>query len=85
MMSVVERAKDYAIKRAIESGDEDTGLSRDDMERAVLTEFKENEIFPKSDTQEDWLQLLDYEPDNVATIKPIGRNRGEEIARRNVI
>ncbi len=34
-------------------------------------EFKENEIFPKTDVQEDWLKLLDYEPENVASVKPI--------------
>jgi proteasome-associated ATPase len=79
LMSVVERAKDYAIRRAIETGDEDTGLTADDMDRAVKTEFKENEIFPKSDTQEDWLKLLDYEPENVVTVRPI---RPEEEARR---
>jgi proteasome-associated ATPase len=79
LMSVVERAKDYAIRRAIESGDEDTGLTPEDMDRAVKTEFKENEIFPKSDTQEDWLKLLDYEPENVVTVRPI---RPEEEGRR---
>jgi proteasome-associated ATPase len=79
LMSVVERAKDYAIRRAIESGDEDTGLTMGDLDRAVKTEFKENEIFPKSDTQEDWLKLLDYEPENVVTVRPI---RPEEDSRR---
>ncbi|HEY3268312.1 MAG TPA: AAA family ATPase [Armatimonadota bacterium] len=79
LMSVVERAKDFAIKRAIESGNPDTGLTMEDMERAAKTEFKENEIFPKSDTQEDWLKLLDYEPDNVVNVRPI---RPESDARR---
>jgi proteasome-associated ATPase len=76
LMSVVERAKDYAIKRAIESGDAGAGVSLDDLQRAVRTEFKENEIFPKSDTQEDWLKLLDYEPENVVSVRPI--QAGEE-------
>lgn len=85
LMSVVERAKDYAIKRAIETGDEDTGLSREDMEQAVTTEFKENEIFPKSDTQEDWLKLLDYEPENVVSVRPIRAETDARRARRAVI
>jgi len=60
-------------------------VSLDDLFAAVSQEYKENEIFPKSDTQEDWLQLLDNEPENVASVKPIGRNRGQEFARKSVI
>ncbi len=41
------------------------------MEQAITQEFKENEIFPKTDNIEDWLKLLDYEPDNVVSLKPI--------------
>jgi proteasome-associated ATPase len=52
---------------------------------AAKQEFKENEIFPKSDTQEDWLQLIDYASDNVASVKPIGQHRGEELSRRSVV
>src|SRR5438270_4854637 len=69
--SVVERAKDLAIRRAIEKQDFDQGVSLDDLQNAVRLEYKENEIFPKSDTQEDWLKLIDYEPENVASLKPI--------------
>lgn len=85
LMSVVERAKDYAIKRAIDNSNPDTGLTQDDLERAVKTEFKENEIFPKSDTQEDWLKLLDYEPENVVNVRPIRTDGGGGRGRRNVI
>lgn len=69
--SIVERAKDYAIKRSIDVKSSSEGVSLDDLKRAVDTEFKENEIFPKTDTLEDWLKLLDYEPENVVTVKPI--------------
>jgi proteasome-associated ATPase len=52
----------------------------------VNTEFKENEIFPKTDTLEDWLKLLDYEPENVVTIKPIRPGQREKYSsRRGVI
>jgi len=70
LASIVERAKDLAIRRAIEEGKE-TGLRIEDLQNAVQMEYKENEIFPKTDIQEDWLKLLDYEPENVASIKPI--------------
>ncbi len=86
IMSIVERAKDYAIKRSIDVKSSNEGVSKDDIERAVNTEFKENEIFPKSDTQEDWLKLLDYEPENVVTVKPIRPGAREKMqARRSVI
>jgi len=70
LMSAVERAKDFAIRRAIEKSREDEGVNLDDMRQAIHDEFKENEIFPKTDHLEDWLKLLDYEPENVVEIKP---------------
>ena len=86
LKSVVDRAKDTAIKRAIASpADQTIGISQEDLVQAVDQEFKENEIFPKSDTTEDWLQLLDLAPENVASVKPIGRNRGEELSRKSVV
>jgi proteasome-associated ATPase len=69
--SVVERAKDFAIHRSIEKQSANEGVTLDDLQKALRVEFKENEIFPKGDSQEDWLKLLDYEQDHVATIKPI--------------
>src|SRR5687767_13938100 len=76
LKSIVDRAKDYAIKRAIADTATETGVTIEDLRAATDAEYKENEIFPKSDTQEDWLQLLDYAPENVASVKPIRRNRG---------
>jgi proteasome-associated ATPase len=83
--SVVERAKDFAIKRSIERQSEHEGITLNDVQRAIKVEYKENEIFPKSDTQEDWLKLLDYEPENVATVKPIRARRQTSATRRNII
>jgi proteasome-associated ATPase len=81
--SVVERAKDFAIRRSIDKRSDLEGLTLDDLQRAVRVEYKENEIFPKGDSLEDWLKLLDYEPENVATIKPVRARRQQN--RRNVI
>jgi proteasome-associated ATPase len=86
IVSVVERAKSYAIKRAIDYKSTNEGISKDDLSRAIATEFKENEIFPKSDTLEDWLKLIDYEPENVVTVKPVRANtREKQASRRGVI
>lgn len=84
LKSIVDRAKDAAIHRAIASS-ADTGVTLADLEEATRAEYRENEIFPKSDTQEDWLQLLDYNGDQVASVKPVGRTRGEDFVRRNVV
>ena len=85
LKSVVDRAKDAAIKRAISDPKHLAGVRLEDLVAAVNQEFKENEIFPKTDTQEDWLQLLDYPTENVASVKPIGRNRGEELSRKAIV
>jgi proteasome-associated ATPase len=83
--SVVERAKDFAIKRAIATEDFDQGVTLEDLQKAIRVEYKENEIFPKTDTQEDWLKLLDYEPENVVTLRPIRQDRGQGPNRRSVV
>lgn len=85
LASIVDRAKDHAIKRAIADPKVETGVTLDDLKEAADQEYKENEIFPKGDTMEDWLQLLDYAPENVASVKPIGRNAGEEYTRKAVV
>jgi proteasome-associated ATPase len=85
LASIVDRAKDHAIKRAIADPKAENGVSLDDLIQAANQEYKENEIFPKSDTMEDWLQLLDYAPENVASVKPIGRSVGEEFTRRAIV
>lgn len=85
LKSIVDRAKDSAIQRAISNSSTVTGVTLADLQGAISAEYKENEIFPKTDTQEDWLQLLDYEGDQVATVKPVGQTRGEEFVRKNVV
>ena len=68
--SVVERVKEMAIKRSIGSG-KDEGINEADLLQALQTEFLENDIFPPSDVTEDWLKLIDYDPENVVKVSPI--------------
>src|SRR6476620_11775582 len=68
--SVVERAKGMAIKRSIASG-KDEGISEVDLQVAYNAEYLENEILPATDITEDWLKLIDYDPDNVVKISPV--------------
>lgn len=85
LKSVVDRAKDTAIRRAIAAPDEPTGLREEDLKEALAAEFRENEIFPKSDTMEDWLKLIDVEPEMVAAVKPIRPEKSSSYAERSVM
>ena len=67
--SIVERAKSLAIKRAIASKQEE-GISEMDLRGSFEAEYLENDIFPPSDITEDWLQLIDYETENVVKVTP---------------
>ncbi len=68
--SIVQRAKEMAIKRAIDAGGEG-GIRQQDLTAAIRAEFRENEVFPPSDAVEDWLKLIDYEPENVVRVAPV--------------
>ncbi len=68
--SIVERAKALAIKRAIAT-QQDEGIRETDLQLAFNAEYAENDIFPASDVTEDWLKLIDYEPENVVKIAPV--------------
>ena len=69
--SIVQRAKEYAIKRAIDNLDQETGISTRDLVDALEAEFRESDIFPSTDSVEDWLKLLDYDAENVVKVSPI--------------
>jgi proteasome-associated ATPase len=68
--SIVERAKEFTIKRAIGSSQEE-GISEADMLLALATEYANNDIFPPTDIVEDWLKLIDYESENVVRVLPV--------------
>ena len=68
--SIVERAKAIAIKRAIGTQQEE-GIRETDLQLAFNAEYAENDIFPATDITEDWLKLIDYDPENVVKISPV--------------
>jgi proteasome-associated ATPase len=68
--SVVERAKELAIKRAINTMQEE-GISESDLLLSLNTEYVENDIFPPTDIVEDWLKLIDYDSENVVKVVPV--------------
>jgi proteasome-associated ATPase len=68
--SIVERTKELAIKRAINSRQEE-GISESDLLLSLNTEYAENDIFPPTDIVEDWLKLIDYDSENVVKVSPV--------------
>src|SRR5213595_278709 len=68
--SIVERAKAMAIKRAIAT-EQEQGIRETDLQLAFNAEYEENDIFPTTDITEDWLKLIDYDPENVVKISPV--------------
>jgi len=75
--SIVDRAKETALKRAIKSKN-DEGVSEEDLLHAIQSEYVENDIFPPTDITEDWLMLLDHDPENVVKVSPIRASRAHE-------
>jgi len=76
--AIVERAKEYAIKRSIEAKQE-SPLSQEDLLNAVEREYRENDLFPPSDITEDWLKLTDFDPGNVvrlSSFRPTEKGQG---------
>ncbi len=83
--SVVDRAKDTAIRRAIADPGTKHGLTAADLEDSLAAEFKENEIFPKTDAVEDWLKLLDIDTEAVVSVKPAVATKGDAFVHKSVI
>ena len=77
--AIVERAKGLAIKRAIATKAE-TMLTRQDLLSALQQEYAENDLFPPTDTTEDWLKLTDFDPDNVVRLGPVRPRIGDTAA-----
>ena len=75
--SIVQRAKESALKRAIQNPEKESGITRADLLDALAAEYQESEIFPPTEATEDWLKLLDYDPANVVKVTPIKAEKQE--------
>src|SRR6266446_7676596 len=75
IQSIVDRAKELTIKRSIESKKEEK-IGEADLLKSLDLEFNENDIFPPTDIVEDWLMLLDYDPENVVKVSPVRPQTG---------
>jgi proteasome-associated ATPase len=77
--AIVERAKEFAIKRSIEAKSE-SPLTVDDLKAALQKEYRENDLFPPSDITEDWLKLTDFDPGNVVRLLPYRQTEKSQAA-----
>jgi proteasome-associated ATPase len=83
LASIVQRAKEKAIDRTIQSG-QPAGLLSQDLFDAVMEEFREGEVLPPDDAAEEWLKLLDHHPEQVVGISSFrrGRQTGERLVNQ---
>jgi proteasome-associated ATPase len=77
LSSIVQRAKEKAIDRTIQSGTS-AGLRTQDLLEAVAEEYREGEMLPPDDAAEEWLKLLDHHPEQVVGISSFRRGRQAE-------
>lgn len=77
LSSIVQRAKEKAIDRIIQSG-RSAGLIAKDLSDSVLEEFREGEMLPPDDAAEEWLKLLDHHPEQVVGVSSFRRGRQTE-------
>ncbi|MDO9118510.1 MAG: AAA family ATPase [Nitrospira sp.] len=77
LSSIVQRAKEKAIDRMIQSG-QSAGLLAKDLSESVLEEFREGEMLPPDDAAEEWLKLLDHHPEQVVGVSSFRRGRQTE-------
>ncbi len=67
---VVARAKKYAIKRTIASGEK--GIKGDDLLKALQDEFKEHEDLPNTTNPDDWAKIAGRKSEKIIHVRTIG-------------
>jgi len=66
---IVSRAKKYAIKRLLATGER--GIRSDDLLRAVRDEFKEHEDLPNTTNPDDWAKIAGKKADKIVHVRTI--------------
>jgi proteasome-associated ATPase len=74
--SAVEGSRDETLKETpldVSAGVGE-GITEQDLQISFHAEYAENDIFPPTDITEDWLKLIDYDPEYVVKIAPVRAN-----------
>ena len=66
---IVARAKKYAIKRAIKTGEK--GIKVDDLLAAMRQEYRENEDLPNNTNPDDWAKIAGKKGERIVNIRTI--------------
>lgn len=66
---IVARAKKYAIKRAIDTGEK--GLKAEDVISAIRQEYQENEDLPNNTNPDDWAKIAGKKGERIVNIRTI--------------
>jgi proteasome-associated ATPase len=67
--NVVARAKKYAIKRVLATGDK--GLLTDDLLLAIRDEFRENEDLPNTTNPDDWARISGKKGERIVYVRTL--------------
>jgi len=74
IQNVVDRAKKYAIKDLLTSGEK--GLRIDHLLRAVTDEFREHEDMPNTTNPDDWARISGKKGERITYIRTIVQGKG---------
>lgn len=66
---IVSRAKKYAIKRLLATGER--GIKAEDLLRAIRDEFKEHEDLPNTTNPDDWAKIAGKKADKIVHVRTI--------------
>lgn len=69
MENIISRAKKYALKRTIESGEK--GIKYEDISRAIREEYKENEDLPNTTNPDDWAKISGRKGERIVNVKTL--------------
>ncbi len=72
---IVSRAKKYAIKRLLATGER--GLKAQDLLRAIRDEFKEHEDLPNTTNPDDWARIAGKKADKIVHVRTITIGSGD--------
>ncbi len=80
LRNIVDRAKKFAVKDQIASGE--VGVGRSHLEASIRAEFSENEDLPSGAHPEDWARISGRRGRRVDAVIPLRGNLGEAVRSR---
>lgn len=82
IQNVVDRAKKYAIKDLLTSGEK--GIRIEHMLRAVVDEFREHEDMPNTTNPDDWARISGKKGERITYIRTIVQSKEGQIPGRTL-